>query len=117
MSDGVTLRVNVFRPDHVAPVVMSMTPYGKDNTPDRIGMLAVRIRTSCWPLVRWIATSWGPVDGIAIIRAHSRDQAEAIAANEPLHKAGWRINTVRLWELNMGALAPAARAACEVATS
>jgi uncharacterized protein YciI len=58
----------------------------------------------------------GPVDGIAVIRADSRDQAEAIAANEPLHKAGWRINTVRLWELNMGALAPAARAACEVPT-
>jgi uncharacterized protein YciI len=53
----------------------------------------------------------GPVDGIAIIRAAARDQAEAIAANEPLHKAGWRINTVRSWELNMGALVPAARAA------
>ncbi len=44
----------------------------------------------------------GPMDGIAIIRADSRDQAEAIAANEPLHKAGWRINTVRSWELNRG---------------
>jgi uncharacterized protein YciI len=53
----------------------------------------------------------GPVDGIAIIRAESRDQAEAIAANEPLHKAGWRINTVRSWELNIGSLVPAARAA------
>jgi hypothetical protein len=53
----------------------------------------------------------GPVDGIAIIRADSRNQAEAIAANEPLHKAGWRINTVRSWELNVGALAEAARAA------
>jgi predicted acyl esterase len=60
MSDGVTLGVNVFRPDHVAPMVMSMTPYGEDNTPDRIGMLAMRIRTSCWPLVRWIATSRAP---------------------------------------------------------
>jgi uncharacterized protein len=43
MSDGATLRVNVFRPDNVAPVVMSMTPYGKDNAPDRIGMLAMRL--------------------------------------------------------------------------
>jgi predicted acyl esterase len=44
MSDGVTLRLNVFRPhDVVAPVVMSVTPYGKDNTPDRIGMLAMRL--------------------------------------------------------------------------
>jgi uncharacterized protein YciI len=58
----------------------------------------------------------GPVDGIAIIRVDSRDQAEAIAANEPLHKAGWRVNTVRSWELNMGALVPAAHAACQVAT-
>jgi uncharacterized protein YciI len=47
----------------------------------------------------------GPVDGIAIIRADSREQAEAIATNEPLHKARWRINSVRSWELNMGALA------------
>jgi uncharacterized protein YciI len=53
----------------------------------------------------------GPVDGIAIVRAGSRDQAEAIAANEPLHKASWRVNTVRSWELNMGALVPAARSA------
>ncbi len=44
MSDGVVLRLNVFRPrDVVAPVVMSVTPYGKDNTPDRIGMLAMRL--------------------------------------------------------------------------
>lgn len=58
----------------------------------------------------------GPVDGIAIIRADSRDQAEAIAASEPLHKAGWRINTVRSWELNMGALVSAAGAACKLPT-
>ena len=59
----------------------------------------------------------GPVDGVAIIHAESRDQAETIAANEPLHKAGWRINTVRSWELNMGALVPGARAACAIPTS
>jgi uncharacterized protein YciI len=58
----------------------------------------------------------GPVDGIAIIRADSPDEAEAIATGEPLNKAGWRVNTVRSWELNMGALVPAARAACEVPT-
>jgi X-Pro dipeptidyl-peptidase-like protein len=44
MSDGVTLRLNVFRPrDVAAPVVMSVTPYGKDKTPGRIGMLAMRL--------------------------------------------------------------------------
>ena len=57
-----------------------------------------------------------PVDGIAIIRADSREQAEAIAADEPMSKAGRRINTVRSWELNMGALMPAARHACETAS-
>ena len=30
-SDGVTLRINVFRPAEVAPVILSMTPYGKDS--------------------------------------------------------------------------------------
>ena len=43
MADGVTMRINVFRPHQVAPVVTSMTPYGKDNAPDRIGMLAMRL--------------------------------------------------------------------------
>jgi putative CocE/NonD family hydrolase len=43
MSDGVTLRVNVYRPTGVAPVILSMTPYGKDKTPDRFGMLAMRL--------------------------------------------------------------------------
>ena len=42
MPDGITLRVNVFRPAAVAPVVMSMTPYGKDKAPDRVGKLAMR---------------------------------------------------------------------------
>jgi len=68
------------------------------------------------PLDREHDAATGRVDGIAIIRADSRDQAEAIAADEPFHKAGWRINTVRSWELNMGTLVPAARAACQVAT-
>jgi uncharacterized protein len=43
LSDGVTLRINVFRPQQVAPVILSMTPYGKDNAPDHIGMLAMRL--------------------------------------------------------------------------
>jgi predicted acyl esterase len=33
MSDGITLHVNVFRPDVVAPVVMSMTPTVKTRRP------------------------------------------------------------------------------------
>ena len=43
VSDGTTLRVNVFRPSNPAPVILSMTPYGKDNAPDRIGKLAMRL--------------------------------------------------------------------------
>jgi uncharacterized protein YciI len=59
----------------------------------------------------------GPLDpesrsneGMCIVGADSREQAEAIAAAEPFGKAGWRINTVRSWHLNEGVLVPAARA-------
>jgi len=45
MSDGVQLLVNVFRsfPERRSPVVMSVTPYGKDTLPDRRGMLLMRL--------------------------------------------------------------------------
>ncbi len=45
MRDGVRLFANVFRPDNEAPrpVVLSVTPYGKDNTPDRLSMLFMRL--------------------------------------------------------------------------
>jgi hypothetical protein len=45
MRDGVRLFSNVYRPDDAAPypVVLSVTPYGKDNTPDRLGMLFMRL--------------------------------------------------------------------------
>src|SRR2546427_3594558 len=41
MSDGVQLMANVFRsfPPRRSPVLMSVTPYGKDTLPDRRGML------------------------------------------------------------------------------
>ena len=79
MSDGVTLRVNVFRPDHPAPVVMSMTPYGKDNTPDRIGMLTMRLsgvrfgHLNCSPMTGfespdpqfWVSNGYAVVQGDA----------------------------------------------------
>jgi uncharacterized protein len=68
------------------------------------------------PLDRERDAATGRVDGIAIIRADSPDQADAIAADEPFHKAGWRISTIRAWELNMGTLVPAAQEACQVAT-
>ncbi|HLJ84774.1 MAG TPA: CocE/NonD family hydrolase [Candidatus Eremiobacteraceae bacterium] len=45
MRDGVRLFASVFRPDDGVPrpIVLSVTPYGKDNTPDRIGMLFMRL--------------------------------------------------------------------------
>ncbi len=45
MRDGVRLFANVFRPDNVGPhpVVLSVTPYGKDNIPDRFGMFFMRL--------------------------------------------------------------------------
>ena len=45
MRDGTHLMVNVFRPagERPAPVVMSVTPYGKDAMPDRIGMTFMRL--------------------------------------------------------------------------
>jgi predicted acyl esterase len=45
MRDGVLLFANIFRPDDGAPhpVVLSATPYGKDNTPDRISMFFMRL--------------------------------------------------------------------------
>jgi predicted acyl esterase len=40
MRDGVRLMANVFRPavERRCPVVMSVTPYGMDVMPDRIGI-------------------------------------------------------------------------------
>jgi putative CocE/NonD family hydrolase len=45
MRDGVRLMANVFRPavERPRPVVMSVTPYGKDVLPDRIGMTFMRL--------------------------------------------------------------------------
>ena len=46
-------------------------------------------------------TPWGG-DGMALIRASSLEEAEAIAAEEPFQKAGIRSNRVRPWQLNEG---------------
>ncbi len=45
MSDGVQLVANVFHsfPPRRSPVLMSVTPYGKDTLPDRRGMLLMRL--------------------------------------------------------------------------
>jgi uncharacterized protein YciI len=53
----------------------------------------------------------GPVDqdvglgrGLTVLRAASRAAAEAIVADEPLAKAGYRNNTVRSWTVNEGSI-------------
>ncbi len=45
MRNGVHLMVHTFRPavDRAVPVLMSVTPYGKDATPDRIGLTLMRL--------------------------------------------------------------------------
>jgi len=45
MRDRVRLFVNLFRPaaEGEYPVIMSVTPYGKDNLPDRVGTFFMRL--------------------------------------------------------------------------
>jgi predicted acyl esterase len=45
MPDGVRLFANVFRPRGLsrAPVILSVTPYGKDRLPDRLSKLLMRV--------------------------------------------------------------------------
>jgi predicted acyl esterase len=45
MRDGTRLRANVFRPagERRVPALMSVTPYGKDKLPDRLGMFFMRL--------------------------------------------------------------------------
>ena len=45
MRDGVRLSANLFTPkaDRPCPVIMSVTPYGKDNLPDRVGSFFMRL--------------------------------------------------------------------------
>lgn len=48
--------------------------------------------------------------GIGILRVASRDEAEAIARNEPFHTMGWRRNTVMSWTPKFGTLVELLRA-------
>jgi uncharacterized protein YciI len=47
--------------------------------------------------------------GMALVVASSLGAAEALAFNEPLHVAGWRRNSVRLWQFNEGLAVPLVR--------
>jgi uncharacterized protein len=85
-------------------------------TPDGAAMLIAHHHYLFTLQTQNILLAGGPVDfninsveGLCIVRAGSRQQAETIAAAEPYGKAGWRTNTVRAWQLNEGALVAAAR--------
>jgi putative CocE/NonD family hydrolase len=45
MRDGVPLLINLFRPAKPGrnPAIVSVTPYGKDKFPDRVGMFFMRL--------------------------------------------------------------------------
>ena len=48
-------------------------------------------------------------EGMMLLNVDSIEEAQAIAAGEPMHKAGWRTNTVRSFALNEGLLVDAVR--------
>ena len=50
-------------------------------------------------------------DGLAILAARTREEADSIAADEPFARAGIRTNTVVDWTLNEGALVALVQAA------
>ncbi|HYB04209.1 MAG TPA: CocE/NonD family hydrolase, partial [Nitrososphaerales archaeon] len=45
MRDGISLLANIYHPDDEKqyPAVLLVTPYGKDNTPDRFGKFFMRL--------------------------------------------------------------------------
>ena len=49
-------------------------------------------------------------EGMMLLNVGSMEEAQEIAANEPMHRAGWRTNTVRSFALNEGLLVDAVRA-------
>ena len=48
-------------------------------------------------------------EGMMLLNVDSLEEAQAIAADEPMHKAGWRTNTVRSFALNEGLLVATVR--------
>ena len=48
-------------------------------------------------------------EGMMLLSVGSMEEAQAIAANEPMHRAGWRTNTVRSFALNEGLLVDSVR--------
>jgi uncharacterized protein YciI len=58
----------------------------------------------------------GPTDvgtpeqaGMALLICATREEAEKLARDEPCHRAGWRVNSVRPWQPNEGSAVPLVR--------
>ena len=48
-------------------------------------------------------------EGMLLLMVDTLEEAQTIAAEDPMHKAGWRNNTVRSFALNEGVLVDAIR--------
>ena len=48
-------------------------------------------------------------EGMLLLMVDTLEEAQTIAAEDPMHKAGWRNNTVRSFALNEGVLVDAVR--------
>jgi uncharacterized protein YciI len=59
----------------------------------------------------------GRLEGMCILLTSSREEAEELAHDDPWHKLGWRVNTVRSWTLNEGVTAPLARSLLQLDSS
>ena len=82
MRDGTRLFANLFRPpaDQTYPVIMSVTPYGKDKLPDRLAMFFMRLsgvkfgKLTCSRLTGFESPdpAWWVQQGYAVLQADVR---------------------------------------------
>ncbi len=71
---------------------------------EHIDWLEAQEKANVLVLSGTVDEEYGLGPGMAIIRAGSRAEAEAIAVTEPFHQLGWRHNTIRSWKVNEGSL-------------
>jgi uncharacterized protein YciI len=71
---------------------------------DHLDWLAEQERNGTLFLSGTVDQEHGVGPGMAIIRAASRVEAEAIAATEPFHQLGLRANTIKSWTVNEGSV-------------
>ena len=130
MRDGATLRANVFRPAEGkrVPVLLSVTPYGKDKLPDRIGnffmwLAGVRFGVD-WSAIAYLdETTWLTVPALVIhgdedlrvpvsISATLKERHPSLADFEVFPGAGhlesWNIDRARYMALLRSFLTPVA---------